>query len=141
MAEIVALGCGLVGEYVITELIDDGHDLTVIGLEIPNSLEGRCKTIKTDALKYVKTISNNSLIINMLPGKIGNSVRMILLEKKLDVVDLAFTIEDPRKYYDLAKKNDCTLVYDVGIAPGYSNLLIAKAIEELGKLEDCKIRV
>ena len=38
MAEIVALGCGLVGEYVITELIDDGHDLTVIGLEIPNSL-------------------------------------------------------------------------------------------------------
>ena len=141
MAEIIALGCGLVGEYVINELIDDGHDLTVIGLEIPNSLEGRCTTIKSDALKYVEIINNNSLIINMLPGEIGNSVRRILLEKKSDIVDLAFTIEDPRKYDDLAKENDCTLVYDVGIAPGYSNLLIAKAIDELGELEECKIRV
>ena len=76
MAEIIALGCGLVGEYVINELIDDGHDLTVIGLEIPNSLEGRCKTIKSDALKYVETINNNSLIINMLPEKLE-----ILLEE------------------------------------------------------------
>ena len=56
MAEIVALGCGLVGEYVISELIDEGHDLTVIGLEIPNSLDGRCKTIKTDAVKYLSLI-------------------------------------------------------------------------------------
>ena len=68
MAEIVALGCGLVGEYVINELIDDGHDLTVIGLEIPNSLEGRCKTIKSDALKYVETIKNKYFYIQFGPG-------------------------------------------------------------------------
>ena len=141
MAEIVALGCGLVGEYVITKLIDDGHDLTVIGLEIPVKLQEKCKSITTDALEFVKDIDGSPLIINMLPGQIGNSVRKILLEKKLNVVDLAFTIEDPRKYDDLAKKNNCKLVYDVGIAPGYSNLLIAKAIQELGELEDCKIRV
>ena len=141
MAEIVALGCGLVGEYVISKLIDDGHDLTVIGLEIPEKLQGKCITKITDALEFVKKIEGSPLIINMLPGQIGNSVREILLNKKLDVVDLAFTIEDPRKYDNLAKNNNCKLVYDVGIAPGYSNLLIAKAIEEIGDLETCKIRV
>jgi len=141
MAEIVALGCGLVGEYVISELIKKGRHLTIVGLEIPEKFNNKCSTIIGDALDFVRNIHGNPLVINMLPGLIGNSVRKILLEKKINVVDLAFTIEDPREHIDLARKNNCSLVYDVGIAPGYSNLLVAKAIENLGEIEDCKIRV
>ncbi len=141
MAEIVALGCGLVGEYVISKLIKKGHELTIVGLEIPQKFNNKCSTIIGDAVDFVKQINGKPLVINMLPGLIGNSVRKILLEKKIDVVDLAFTIEDPREYKELAIKNNCRLVYDVGIAPGYSNLLVAKAIDHLGEIEDCKIRV
>ena len=141
MAEIVALGCGLVGEFVISELINEGHDLTVVGLEIPKQLKNRCSTIIGDALEFVNNLNGNPLVINMLPGIIGNSVRKRLLEKNIDVVDLAFTIEDPREYNELATNNNCRLVYDVGIAPGFSNLLVAKAIEHLGEIDDCKIRV
>jgi saccharopine dehydrogenase-like NADP-dependent oxidoreductase len=141
MADIVALGCGLVGEYVITKLIKEGHNLTVVGLEIPKKLLGKCSTIVMDALEFVNKIQGKPLIINMLPGSIGNTVRKNLLEKKLNVVDLAFTIEDPRIYNSLAIKNNCTLVYDTGIAPGFSNLLVAKAINLLETIDECKIRV
>ena len=141
MAEIVALGCGLVGEFVISELIKDGHNLTVVGLEIPEQLKNRCSTIIGDALEFVNNLNGNPLVINMLPGIIGNSVRKRLLEKNIDVVDLAFTIEDPREYNELATNNNCRLVYDVGIAPGFSNLLVAKAIELLGDIDECNIRV
>ena len=141
MANIVALGCGLVGEYVITKLIEEGHNLTVVGLEIPNKLVSECSTVVMDALEFVKNIQGKPLIINMLPGSIGNEVRGKLLEKKLNIVDLAFTIEDPRKYNSLAIKNNCSLVYDTGIAPGFSNLLVAKAINLLETIDECKIRV
>tara|TARA_B100001123_G_C15178213_1_gene974258 strand:- start:24 stop:1106 length:1083 start_codon:yes stop_codon:yes gene_type:complete len=142
MAEIIALGCGLVGEYVISKLIKEGHNLTVVGLEIPKKLQNKkCSTIVIDALEFVKNIQHKPLVINMLPGNIGNKVRKILLEKGLNVIDLAFTIEDPRKFNPIAIKNNCSLVYDTGIAPGFSNLLVAKAINQLGTIDDCKIRV
>ncbi len=141
MADIVALGCGLVGEYVITKLIEAKHNLTVVGLEIPNNLKDRCLTVVVDALEFVNNIQGNPLVINMLPGAIGNKVRETLLEKGLNVVDLAFTLEDPRKYASLAIKNNCSLVYDTGIAPGFSNLLVAEAINLLKNIEECKIRV
>ncbi|RAH15714.1 MAG: hypothetical protein CMB56_002560 [Methanobacteriota archaeon] len=141
MAEIVALGCGLVGEFVISELIKQGHSLTVVGLQIPKNLEDKCNTIQSDALAYVKKIKHNSLVINMLPGSVGDSVRKDLLQKGINVIDLAFTIEDPREYNSLAIKNNCSLIFDVGIAPGFSNLIVADTIEKFGKIEDCKIRV
>ena len=141
MAEIVALGCGLVGEYVISKLIKDGHSLTVVGLEIPQNLEGRCKTITSDALTFIENVRDRPLVVNMLPGSIGDSVRLKLIEKKINIIDLAFTIEDPREYNSLAVKNKCSLVFDVGIAPGYSNLLVANFINKYKFIEDCKIRV
>ena len=76
MAEIVALGCGLVGEFVISELIKQGHSLTVVGLQIPKNLEDKCNTIQSDALAYVKKIKHNSLVINMLPIWVLNYVKL-----------------------------------------------------------------
>ena len=35
MQPIIALGCGLVGEYVIHRLADDGHQVTAVDVRIP----------------------------------------------------------------------------------------------------------
>lgn len=141
MAEIVALGCGLVGEFVISELIKEGHSLTVVGLEIPEKLIDKCNAIESNALTYIDNIKHNVLVINMLPGSIGDSIRKKLLEKKINIVDLAFTIEDPREYNSLAIKNNCSLIFDVGIAPGFSNLIVANSMKKYGFIDNCKIRV
>ena len=38
MQPIIALGCGLVGEYVIHRLADDGHHVTAVDVRMPTSL-------------------------------------------------------------------------------------------------------
>ena len=52
MHPIVALGCGLVGEYVIHRLADDGYDVTAVDLRIPDSIRKRedVYSIEQDAI-------------------------------------------------------------------------------------------
>ena len=58
MQPIVALGCGLVGEYVIHRLVDDGHKVTAVDIRIPKSLIERegVSSIEQDAYTYLSLI-------------------------------------------------------------------------------------
>ena len=143
MQPIVALGCGLVGEFVIHRLADDGHPVIAVDLRIPSSLKKRSGiiSIEQDAAKYIETLSNPTIVINMLPGRIGHSVREPLVRGGHHSVDLAFTDEDPQTLDALAKEHKSTMIWDVGIAPGLSNMLLAQAQRELGHLDDVSIHV
>ena len=70
MQPIIALGCGLVGEYVIHRLADDGYHVTAVDIRIPNSLAKRDDiiSIEHDAHLYVQTLNSPQIVINMLPG-------------------------------------------------------------------------
>ena len=39
MTTIVALGCGLVGEFVVQRLVDDGHSVVAVDLHLPDSIK------------------------------------------------------------------------------------------------------
>ena len=77
----------------------------------------------------------------MLPGRIGDGVRPLLLKAGHQIVDLAFTAEDPSVHQQLAIENSAVLLWDIGIAPGISNMLAKKAVELLGPLESLSIKV
>jgi hypothetical protein len=143
MPSIVALGCGLVGEYVIHRLADDGHAVIAVDLKIPDSIRSRedVFSIEQDAHLFIESLTDPLLVINMLPGRIGHSIRESLLMGGHNVVDLAFTEEDPQVLNDLAKKYNSTMIWDIGIAPGLSNMLLAQAQRELGKMEEVTIKV
>ena len=143
MQPIIALGCGLVGEYVIHRLADDGHHVTAVDIRIPNSLIQRddILSIEHDAYLYVQTLTTPQIVINMLPGRIGHNIRKPLIEGGHSIVDLAFTEEDPQTLDMLAKEHHSTMIWDIGIAPGLSNMLLAKAQRELGALDDVRIYV
>ncbi|MGB1366226.1 MAG: saccharopine dehydrogenase family protein [Candidatus Poseidoniaceae archaeon] len=143
MQPIVALGCGLVGEYVIHRLADDGHPVTAVDIRIPQSLRNRQEifSIEQDAKRYVESLQESTIIINMLPGRIGHAIRETLVKGGHQIVDLAFTEEDPQTLDELAKQFGATMVWDIGIAPGLSNMLLAKAQRELGTLDNVSIHV
>ena len=143
MQPIVAIGCGLVGEYVIHRLADDGHSVTAVDLRIPSSLKQRpdISSIEQDAMQYVHSLSDPTIVINMLPGRIGHSIREPLVRGGHHIVDLAFTEEDPQTLDTLAKKHKATMIWDIGIAPGLSNMLLAQAQRELGHLDEVSIHV
>lgn len=72
-------------------------------------------------------VTQADIWVNLLPGSQGDCVRRPLLERGAKVADLSFTVEDPRRLDELAKANAGLLLYDVGVAPGLSNLWVANA--------------
>jgi len=143
MQPIVALGCGLVGEYVIHRLADDGHPVTAVDIRIPQSLMNRSEviSIEKDALEYIESLNVSTIVINMLPGRVGHSIRKPLVRGGHQIVDLAFTEEDPQTLDALATEHKTTMIWDIGIAPGLSNMLLAQAQRELGHLDEVSIHV
>ena len=143
MGHAVALGSGLVGRFVIERLLEAGHEVTVIDLHIPDAFHAnpRVHVREGDAMAHIATLEPNQIVVNMLPGRIGDMVRPVLLKAGHQIVDLAFTAEDPHQHEALAVANGSVLLWDVGIAPGISNMLVKQAFEAFGPLDTVSIKV
>lgn len=143
MAKVVALGSGLVGRFVIERLLEAGHDVIAIDLEVPASLHDHpnVEARQGDAMVEIAKLGPKQTVVNMLPGRIGDAVRPHLLASGHNVIDLAFTAEDPHEHQALAVANNAVLLWDVGIAPGISNMLVKQAFNALGPLENVAIKV
>ena len=77
------------------------------------------------------------LVVNMVPGAIGHEVLKALNTGGHRIVDLSFSETTP----DKLPSGTSTVLWDVGIAPGLSNMLVALAQEEFGRLDDVTIKV
>ena len=126
MVDAIALGCGLVGNFVVQQLAERDLKIHVVDLVIPDSikLHSNITFDEGDIFKIKENLPNSNLIINMLPGRIGESMRELFILEGKDIVDLAFTEEDPTKHHQLAVENKSTVIWDVGIAPGLSNMIM-----------------
>ncbi len=77
-----------------------------------------------------------------LPGSIAQRALPAVVAGGSPVVDMSFTPEvKDRALHRAALDAVCTLVRDVGVAPGLSHLLAAEAAAELGGLESLTIYV
>lgn len=143
MVAAIALGCGMIGRFVVERLLENGHEVTVVDLNIPEELSSNPKVtaLVGDATQHIENFPPQSVIINMLPGRIGDKVRPQLLSAGHNIVDLAFTAEDPHIHQQLAVENNAVLLWDVGIAPGMSNMLAKKGEQALGHLNTLTIKV
>ena len=81
--------------------------------------------------------SSADLIVNMVPGSIGHDVLRVLHEQGHNIVDLSFSETTP----DQLPAGQGVVLWDVGIAPGLSNMLVALAQRELGRLDKVSIKV
>ena len=80
MADIVALGCGLVGKFVVTKLAQRGYSVHVIDLTIPDSIKDNHSISYQegnvfDILKYPPKAK---VIVNLLPGNIGEQILSLI---------------------------------------------------------------
>jgi len=143
MGKVMVLGTGLVGGWVADRLAVEGHD--VIGVDTTASaLEGRNPKVlcihESAEIELLRKYAPD-VIVNALPGRVGDRIRVDLVMQGLAVADLAFTAEDPREHDELAIKAGACLVYDVGVAPGLSNLLLAEGNRRHGRLVNGRVRV
>ena len=143
MYDFIALGCGLVGKFVVTKLTDMGYKVHVVDLKIPDEIKANNSISyhEGDVFRILEDLPKGKLILNLLPGSIGEIVRPTLISKSIDIIDLAFTESEPTIHNQLAVNTDCRLIWDVGIAPGLSNMLIKKEYTKDSKIMEVTIKV
>ena len=144
---VLAYGAGLVGGWVCSGLpgritVVDRDQSVLDGLSGQRE-DDKLALVCADALEHALTtdLSRYSLILNMLPGRIGGKLREQLISSGTSVVDIAFAEDIPPEWDEVARAAGSTFVHDVGIAPGLSNMLIAAASKEMGPLSRTTIRV
>ena len=156
MAAIHCFGVGLVGSYVARKLAESGFTvhaydprphrvLGIRGIEI-HHLEINEDPIEM-LLEHIASRDDITfdpdldIVVNMLPGDIGHSSTTSLAELPWRTVDLSFSEFTPDRDDQKAKENGACILWDTGIAPGLSNMLLSLAYGEMGPLKNGEVRV
>ena len=129
---IHCLGGGLVGSFVTRRLVEAGFDVHLYDVV---ERETTASFHLGDA--FNSDHSQAEIIVNMLPGSLGNKMTSLLKNTGQRIVDLSFSEITPDSLEDVSS----TILWDVGIAPGLSNMLVASAFREFGSLDEVSIKV
>ena len=129
---IHCLGGGLVGSFVTRKLVEAGFDVHLYDV---TERQTTAVFHHEDALQA--NHEQADFVVNMLPGSLGNQMTSILKDSNLKIVDLSFSETTPDTLTDVSS----TILWDVGIAPGLSNMLVSMAVREFGQLDEVTIKV
>lgn len=146
--KILVLGSGLVGGPIAMDLAKDA-DMQVTVADINKAsltriTDERIQKIQadlSDTNELNAIASDHDLIVNAVPGFMGYETLKRCIEAEKDIVDIAFYPEDVFMLNDLAKTRGVTVIADMGVAPGMSNLLTGFAVSKLKKTKNVEIFV
>jgi saccharopine dehydrogenase-like NADP-dependent oxidoreductase len=130
MKNIVVLGSGLVGHVIAQDLATQHHVLVVDKNETSLQKLKNKKNISTvtgDVTNrewLYSVIQPADVVIVALPGFMAFNVLKNVIEAGKNVTDISFYPEDAFGLNELAKRNNCTVIVDCGVAPGMSNFLL-----------------
>lgn len=148
--KIIVLGAGLVGAPMALDLAKEKtFEVSVVDKNAANlqKLSGRQSIIRTiqkdlaNPQDVKKLVADHDLVISAVPGFMGMRTLQAVTEAGKDVVDIAFSPEDPFILDESAKKHGVTAVVDCGVAPGMSNVLVGHAARQLDEVDDVLIYV
>lgn len=141
MHEIGVLGAGRVGRVIALDL-SDRYQVTAIDCRHERLDEGysngSVRTLEIDFSRpegLTDTLSRFDLIVDALPGHLGRRALELAIEARRPVVDIAFSPEDPLELDELARRNGVTVIVDMGLAPGMSNVLLGHHISTLDTVD------
>jgi len=152
MKKVIVLGGGLVGSVMALDFGDDpDYNVTVADLnertldKIAKKSGGRVKTRNdvdfADTNSIERAVKDYDLVIGAVPGSLGYEMMGAVIRAGKDMSDISFMAEDYFEWDDAAKKAGVTLFEDVGVTPGFSNVLIGSAVHQLDEVDDVDIYV
>jgi saccharopine dehydrogenase-like NADP-dependent oxidoreductase len=145
--EISVLGAGLVGRAIILDLSSAGEfAVTAVDNQKTNldQLPGIILKKEMDVTQsgvLEQAVKEAELVVNALPGAIGFQILKRLIKAGKSVVDISFFPEDMLLLKSLAEEKGVTVICDMGVAPGMSNLLAAYAARDFSVVKEVKIAV
>ena len=134
---IVVLGGGRVGGAIVRDLAaEDDFDVLVVDLD-PVRVEamtefgadGVVADLSTEE-NVVKAVDKADLVVGAVPGFLGYRTVERVLDVGRPIVDISLFPEDPFGLAEQADRAGVPCLFDCGVAPGLSNLV-------LGRMEAC----
>ena len=129
---IHCLGGGLVGLFVTRRLVSAGLDVHLFDV-VQRSTDATFHLGDALAADH----SSADIVINMLPGSLGSKATDLLKDTGQRIVDLSFSENTPDELEGVSS----SILWDVGIAPGLSNMLVSMANRKFGRLDNVTIKV
>lgn len=145
----IVLGAGLVGATMARDLAADGEfDVTAADLSAENlrkleSADGVATLLIDlgDPARVRETVRRFDLVLGALPSRIGFQTLRAVIEAGKPYCDISFMPEDALELDDLAKKHHVTAVFDCGVSPGLSNMIVGYVDAQLDRIDRAEIYV
>lgn len=136
--KLAVLGAGMVGRAIALDLATT-HEITSFdqnaeNLSILSRRDSRIRTRKEDLTRYdsyPEWLSEFDLVLTAVPGFMGYRTLEAVIKAVKSVADISFFPEDALQLDALAKEKGVTVITDVGVAPGMSNLILGRYNEEM----------
>ncbi|MFH1514627.1 MAG: saccharopine dehydrogenase C-terminal domain-containing protein [bacterium] len=149
MKKVIVLGAGMVGSVIALDLVRDARFEVAIADISESALEkiGKDKRVRaivadlSDVDTVKKLVDDFDMVCGAMPSKFGMQTMLSVIESGKDFCDISFLPDDPSQLDSLAKKRGVCVVYDCGVAPGMSHMLVGYADSQCDELEDVKIYV
>jgi len=141
--KILVLGAGLVGGPMAIDLAKDGEFEVTSADKNPEALArlASCDNINTvvadlDNEHTIKLLcEGKDIVVSAVPGFMGFRTLSRLIDCRKNVIDIAFFPEDMLDLNEKALANGVTVICDIGVAPGMSNILIGYGASLLDTLD------
>lgn len=136
--KIAVLGSGMVGQAIARDLSKSFH-VTAFDISSPglNRLKEKAPEIETRQADlrqyehYAEWLQPFDLVVTAVPGFMGfETVKNVILSGK-NICDISFSPENILDLDELARNKDLTVITDMGVAPGMSNLILGRYNEEM----------
>lgn len=151
--KVLILGCGNIGSVAAEDIAKNMSSVEVV---VADKNEVRAKAVaerigrsnvswvQLDVANHkelVNALKDFDLAMGFLPGKLGYRLAEACIAAGKDLVDVAYTPENPLTLNDKAIKTGVMIFPNCGLAPGISNILVGHAVGELDKVETVHIMV
>jgi len=145
---IIVLGAGLVGAPMALDL-QNGGSFRVSVADI-DPLAGN--KFKGTDIRFIQAdlsdpgvlsgiVQPYDLVLSAVPGHMGYKTLETVIVAGKNAVDIAFFPEDLFNLDPLCKQYGVTVISDIGVAPGMSNILVAYSERRLDELHSAEIYV
>ncbi len=141
MRKVLILGCGLMGRTVATDLSEDFDEVAVMDplADALALLENRPNIRKIqksacDESALAEAAKEADIVCGLLPSHLEGPVQRQILESGKNYVSPSGYLHS-EGLDALAKKTGSVAVFDMGIAPGMSNYLVARGASMLDELD------
>jgi saccharopine dehydrogenase-like NADP-dependent oxidoreductase len=149
MKNITILGAGLIGLPMARDLITDKQ----FHVKLIDIRKDRLEEIQdqygmdvfpadlSDDRQLLEVISDADIVVSSVPGYMGFQTLKRIIQAGKTTVDIAFFPEDLFLLDNLAKEKGVTVVSDIGVAPGMSNILSVHSHNQLDRTDRIRIYV